>query len=224
MMRTKLADRKLPDYTKAEEIFNMVSHIVGAVFGVVACILSCFVAANNGNPYNIVSAAVFGAFMIMLYTISSIYHGLAPRLLSKKVFQIIDHCTIFFLIAGTYTPIALVAFREYSPWIGWTLFGIIYATAITGATLNAVDLKRYSKLSMICYLAMGWAVVFTAPIIPKVLNAHELFCLIFGGVLYTIGAALYAIGKKKRFAHSVFHIFVVGGSVFHWLSIMSIVK
>lgn len=113
-MRTKLADRKLPNYTKGEEIFNMVSHIVGAVAGIVVLVLCVIAAALNHNPYGVVGSVIYGVTMIMLYTMSSIYHGLRPGM-AKKVFQVIDHCTIYLLIAGTYTPIALSAIRAVNP-------------------------------------------------------------------------------------------------------------
>ena len=108
MRRTKLADRKLPIYTKGEEIFNMTTHIVGGALGVVALVLCVVFASIHGNPYAIVSSVIYGVSMILLYTMSSIYHGLSPKLTAKKVFQIFDHCSIFLLIAGTYTPFCLV--------------------------------------------------------------------------------------------------------------------
>lgn len=125
MARTKLKDRELPDYTKGEEIFNMVSHIVGGALGVVAIVLCVIMAAIHRNVWGIVGGAVYGATMVILYTMSSIYHGLSPKLTAKKVFQVIDHCAIFLLIAGTYTPIALTSLREYSAPLGWTIFGIV---------------------------------------------------------------------------------------------------
>ena len=157
--RTKLKDRTLPNYTKGEEIANMVTHIIGGVIGIVALVLCVVFAAKNKNVYGIVSGSIFGAMMILLYTMSSIYHGLSPKLTAKKVFQIIDHCTIFLLIAGTYTPIVLCAVREYSPALGWTLFGVIWGFAILGIVLNSIDLKKYKTFSMICYLVMGWACI-----------------------------------------------------------------
>ena len=153
--RTKLKDRTLPNYTKGEEIANMVTHIIGGVIGIVALVLCVVFAAKNKNVYGIVSGSIFGAMMILLYTMSSIYHGLSPKLTAKKVFQIIDHCTIFLLIAGTYTPIVLCAVREYSPALGWTLFGVIWGFAILGIVLNSIDLTKYKTFSMICYLVMG---------------------------------------------------------------------
>ena len=159
MKRTKLADRQMPVYTKGEELFNMVSHIVGGAMGILAIVLCAVFAGLNGDVYGVVSGCIFGATMLVLYTSSSIYHGLKPETFSKRVFQVIDHCTIFILIAGTYTPIALCAIREVNTAVGWTLFGVIWGFAIIGIIFNSIDLKKYKKFSMICYLVMGWLIV-----------------------------------------------------------------
>ena len=160
MKRVKLDDRVLPTYTKGEEIFNMVSHIVGGVLGIIAIVLLSVVAAKHHNVYGIVGGVIFGVSMLILYCMSSIYHGLSPRLKAKKVFQVIDHCSIFLLIAGSYTPFSLCSLREYDPTTGWLIFGIIWFTAILGIVFNSIDLKRYKVLSMICYLLMGWCIIF----------------------------------------------------------------
>ena len=136
MVRTKLADRVLPVYTKGEEIFNMASHIVGAGLGLVAMVLCIIFAAIHSNTYGIISSVVYGITIIILYTMSSIYHGLKPERKAKKVFQVLDHCSIFLLIAGSYTPFCLVTFREHNLVLGWTIFGIIWAMAILGIVLN----------------------------------------------------------------------------------------
>jgi len=222
MQRTKLADRTLPDYTKGEEIFNMVSHIVGGAVGVTALVLCVIFAALHGNVYGVVGSAIYGATMIALYTMSSVYHGLSARLMAKKVMQVLDHCTIYFLIAGTYTPVALCNIREYNTALGWSIFGVIWAMAALGVTLTAIDLKKYSKFSMICYLGMGWCIVFTAPLLPKILGVGGVVFLLAGGISYTVGAVLYAVGKKKKlkYMHSVFHLFVVAASILHFFCIL----
>ena len=149
MTRTKLKDRVLPNYTKGEEVFNMTSHIVGAILGIVAITLCVVAAALHGNGYGVVSGAIYGTTMLLLYTMSSIYHGLSPRCKGKKVMQVLDHCTIFLLIAGSYTPFAMCTLREYDTATGWTIFGIIWAMAILGIVLNAIDLRKFKKCSMI---------------------------------------------------------------------------
>ena len=219
MKRTKLSERILPTYTKGEEIFNMTSHIVGGAFGIVATVLCVVFAAIHHNVYGVVSGAIYGASMIILYTMSSIYHGL-HRNNAKKVFQVLDHCTIFLLIAGSYTPFALCTFREYDTATGWTIFGVIWAMAIIGIVLNAIDLKKYKKFSMICYLGMGWAIIFKASLLPVLLSTGGLVLLVAGGVAYTIGAILYGVGKKQKWMHSVFHLFILLGSLLHFFCIL----
>lgn len=220
MVRTKLADRILPTYTKGEEILNTVSHILGAVLGIVATVLCIIQAYNNNNVYGIVSGAIYGVSMILLYTMSSIYHGLNPKRTSKKVLQVLDHCSIFLLIAGSYTPFALCTLREYNTSMGWTILGIIWTMAIIGIVLNAIDLKKYKKFSMFCYLLMGWCIIIKAYLLPELLTKNGFILLLLGGVVYSIGALFYGIGKKKKYMHSVFHFFILGGSLLQFLCIL----
>lgn len=220
MKRQKLSERKLPSYTKGEEIFNMVSHIVGGAVGITALALCVIFAALHRNVYGVVGSAIYGASMIILYTMSSIYHGLKPELMAKKVFQVIDHCSIFLLIAGTYTPITLSALRAANPALGWIIFGVIWAAAALGITLNAIDIKKYKKFSAICYLIMGWCIIFAWKQTVAALGFGGIALLLAGGVSYTIGALFYYFLKKKKYMHSVFHLFVVIGSILHFLAIL----
>lgn len=218
MKRTGLKNRKLPDYTRGEEIFNMVSHIVGGAFGIVALVLCLITSILKGNPWSIVSSVVYGVSMVLLYTMSSVYHGLLPEM-AKKVMQVLDHCTIYLLIAGTYTPIALCAIRPGYPAWGWALFGGVWAIAIVAIVFTAIDLKKYAVLSMICYIGMGWAVLPFAPQAMEAMGQTGFALLLAGGIAYTLGSILYGIGAKKKWLHSVFHIFVVLGSVLHFFAI-----
>lgn len=220
MNRTKLKDRILPVYTKGEEIFNMVSHIVGGAIGIAVTALCVIFAAIHHNVYGVVSGAIYGATMIILYTMSSIYHGMRKDTTAKKVFQIIDHCTIFLLIAGTYTPYTLCTLREHSTALGWTMFGVIWGIAVLGIVLNAIDLKKYKVFSMICYLVMGWCIIIKGRILPELLGTNGFILLVSGGIAYTIGAIFYGIGKKKKYMHSIFHLFVIAGSVLQFFSIL----
>lgn len=220
MSRQKLSERILPDYTRGEEIFNMVSHIVGGAVGIVALSLCVIFAAIHKNVYGVVGSAIYGASMIILYTMSSIYHGLKPELTAKKVFQIIDHCSIFLLIAGTYTPICLSAIREQNVALGWTVFGIIWAAAVLGITLNSIDIKAYRKFSAICYIVMGWCIVFAFKPVAIALTTGGVIFLLAGGISYTIGALIYYFFKKKRYAHSIFHLFVLAGSILQMFTIL----
>lgn len=221
-MKTKQTkENDTPLYTKGEEIFNMVSHIVGGALAIVSITLCVIMAAIHGNVWGVVSGAVYGASMLILYTMSSLYHGLTHKT-AKKVFRIIDHCSIFFLIAGTYTPYMLSGLRPHSPGLAWTIFGIIWAAAALGIVLNAVNMKKFKVFSMICYIAMGWCVAtVTGPMI-KYFNPNCLIFLLLGGISYTLGAVLYGLSKKRniRYMHSVFHLFVLAGSILHFFSIL----
>ena len=219
MKRTKLADRLLPDYTRGEEIMNMVTHIVGGAVGIVALTLCVIFAAIHGNVYGIVTSAIYGTTMISMFTISSVYHGLKPTL-GKKVMQVIDHCTIYFLIAGTYSVIVLSAIRPVYPLLGWGLFAFEWAMTALATTLTAIDLKKYSVFSMICYIGMGWAVIIFWRQTLEVMTLPGFALLLSGGIAYTIGSILYGIGKKKKWMHSVFHIFVVLGATLQFLSVL----
>ena len=220
MTRTKLNDRILPIYTKGEEIFNMTSHIVGGALGIVALVLCIIFSAIHKNTYAIVSSVIYGVMMIILYTMSSIYHGLKPQGKAKKVFQVLDHCSIFLLIAGSYTPFCLVTFREYNSILGWTIFAIIWSMAVLGIVLNSIDIKKYKIFSMICYLGMGWCIIFTANLLPKLLGISGVILLVTGGVAYTVGAILYGVGKKKKYIHSIFHLFILLGSILQFFCIL----
>ncbi len=218
-VRTCLRDRVLPDYTKGEEIFNMVSHIVGGALAIAALVLCVIFAAVYSDAWGVVGAAIYGGTMVVLYTMSSIYHGLRPNT-AKKVFQVIDHCTIYFLIAGTYTPVTLAGLRPDYPVQAFVIFGIVWACCFMAATLTAIDLKKYQILSMICYLAMGWCIIFFIKPTITCLGAGGTVFLITGGLAYTIGAILYGIGKRKKYVHSIFHLFVLAGSVLHFFMIL----
>ncbi len=217
--RIKLRDRLLPNYTRGEEIMNMVTHIVGGGLGVLILAVCLTKAILAKSILGIVGSAIFGGTMIVLYTMSSVYHGLRGGT-SKKVMQIIDHCTIYFLICGTYTPILLSAFVPVYPLLGWGLLAAEWALAILAATLTAIDLKKYNVFSMICYIAMGWGIIFFLDHAISVLTKPGFLLLLSGGIAYTVGAILYGVGSKTRWFHSIFHIFVVLGSVLQALAII----
>ena len=219
MKRTKLSDRQLPDYSRGEELMNMITHIVGGALGVIV-LLTCVVrAALNQNYYGIVSCTIYGTTFITMFTISSVYHGLKPGM-SKKVMQVIDHCTIYFLICGTYTVMALSAIRPVYPKLGWWLFGFEWTMAILATVLTAIDLHTYRVFSMICYIGMGWAIIPFAGVVREVLGVTGFWLLLLGGIAYTVGAVLYGIGSKRKWMHSVFHIFVDIGSLLHFLCVV----
>lgn len=219
MNRIKLDDRELPNYTKGEEIFNMVSHIVGGALGVAALTLCVIFSAIHNNVYGIVSSAIYGVSLILLYTMSSIYHGLSPNRRAKKVFQIIDHCSIFILIAGTYTPFALCTLRQYNTATGWTLFGIVWGLSSLGIALNSIDLKRYRVFSMICYILIGWCIMVKITLLPELLTMKGFLLLLIGGIVYTVGAIFYGLGRNHKWMHSIFHIACIIASALHFFCI-----
>lgn len=209
----------IPKYTRGEEIFNMTSHIVGGGVGVAVTALCVIFAALHGNAWGVVGCSIYGTMMIVLYTMSSIYHGLSPRIRAKKVFRVIDHCSVYLLIAGTYTPIVLCTVREANALTGWMLFAVVWAMAALGITLTAVDLEKFKIFSMICYLVMGWCVVFSWKTTTDALGSVGTTFLLLGGIAYTVGAVIYGLGRKFRYMHSVFHIFCVIGSILQFFCI-----
>ena len=220
MKRTPLAERQLPDYTRGEETCNMVTHIVGGALGILAMVLCPITGARHHDPFAVVSGAIYGFSMLALYAISSVYHGLSPRLFGKKVMQVLDHCTIYFLIAGSYMPVTLCSIRPISPGWAWLLFGVVWATAAVAITLTAIDLKKYARFSMLCYIAMGWCVIVRIDLVYRALPPSGFWLLVMGGVAYTLGAVLYGLGKKRRYMHSAFHVFTVIGSLLQFLCIL----
>ena len=217
--RTRIKDRPLPDYTKGEEIFNMVSHIVGGAIGIAALVLCIIVSAVHHNGYGLAGSIVYGISMITLYTMSSVYHGLKEGT-AKRVMQVLDHCTIYLLIAGTYTPILLSAMRPIDPVASWILLGVVWGLSAIAITLTAIDLKKYAVFSMICYIGMGWCIVFKIPLLIQAVGWGGFWLILLGGVCYTVGAVLYGLGRTKKYMHSVFHLCVVAGSVLHLLAIL----
>lgn len=218
MTRTALKDRVLPNYSRSEEIFNMVTHIVGGAFAVIALVLGIIKSALFSDAWAVVSVSIYGATLVIMYTISSVYHGLRPSI-GKKVMQIIDHCDIYFLIAGTYTPILLCSIREDNPQIAWTVFAVEWGLTALAVVLNSIDIKRFEKFSMACYIGMGWCIVAVLKSTIESITMSGFWWLLLGGIAYTIGAVLYGVGKKIHYIHSVFHIFVIIGSVLQYIAI-----
>ena len=217
--RIKLADRVLPNYTRGEEIMNMTTHIVGGALGVIALILCTAKSIALQNAWGPVSSLVYGISLITLYTMSSVYHGMRPST-AKKVMQVVDHCTIYLLISGSYTVVVLSAIRPAYPVLGWGLFIFEWTMTALAVTLTAIDLKKYSVFSMVCYIGMGWAVIPFWRQTLEVLTRPGFLLLLLGGIAYTIGSVLYGLGKKRKWMHSVFHIFVVLGSLLQFLCVV----
>lgn len=219
MTRTPLCQRTLPNYTRGEDIANMVTHIVGGGLGVVILVISVIIAALRGSAIDVVGASIYGGSMILLYSVSSVYHGLRPCY-GKKVMQVIDHCTIYLLIAGTYTPILLSSVRTVSPVAAWAVFGVEWGLVAFAAVFTAIDHHRFRVMSMICYLGMGWCVLFVLKPTYLAMGGAAFAWLLSGGIAYTVGAVLYGIGGKLPIFHTVFHVFVDLGSILQAICII----
>ncbi|MDP4119492.1 MAG: hemolysin III family protein [Bacillota bacterium] len=203
-------------YTLGEEIFNSVTHGAGSLLAIAGTVVLLVFSVIYGDAWCVVSAAIYGFTLICLYTMSTLYHSIT-HVNAKHFFRIMDHNTIFILIAGTYTPYMLVTLHGT---FGWTILGIIWGTAAIGITLNSIDLEKFRKPSVVLYLIMGWAIVFA---IPSLINnfgnsSLALVFLMVGGIFYTVGIVFYAI-KKIKYFHSIWHLFTIGGSIFHYFSI-----
>lgn len=202
-------------YTLGEEIFSSVTHGVGCLLGIAGTVVLIVMSAIYSDAWSVVSSAIYGASLIILYCMSTLYHAITNDK-AKRFFQIMDHNTIFFLIAGTYTPYTLAIMRGK---IGWILFAVVWAAAILGIVLNSIDLKKYSKLSMVCYIAMGWVIIFAVKPLMEVMTTGNFWLLLVGGICYTAGIIFYAI-KKVRYFHSIWHIFTLAGSILHYFSVL----
>lgn len=205
-------------YSLGEEIFNAVSHGTGGLLSIAGTVILIVFAAIYSSGWGVVGSAIYGASLIILYTMSTLYHAITNRK-AKTFFRIMDHNTIFLLIAGTYTPITLVPLRGV---MGWVLFGIVWTAAILGIVLNSIDLEKYRKPSVFCYVIMGWVVIIALkPMLEKV-NVLSLWFLLIGGLFYTLGIIFY-VKKDKKYFHSVWHLFTIAGSVFHWFAILMMI-
>jgi hemolysin III len=202
-------------YTLAEEIASAVTHGIGALLAIVGGTVLIVFAALTQDAWRIVSGSVYVGSLILLFLMSTLYHALILER-PKQIFRVLDHATIFILIAGSYTPIALVTLKGT---LGWVIFAITWSCASLGIVLNCVSLERFKKFSMFCYVAMGWCIVFA--IIPMI-NAMKLgglLLFLLGGVFYTSGLLFYS-KKNLKYAHGIWHVFVLAGAVFHYFAIL----
>lgn len=219
MKRGNMHHRSLPAYTPGEEAWNAISHGIGAVLSIPATVLCLFRAASHENTYGMIAAAIYGFSLLAVFAVSCIYHGLKPCF-AKTVLRIIDHCTIYLLIAGSYTVIVLSAIRPAFPALGWGLFFFEWVMGAVAICLTAIDLEKYSLFSMLCYVGMGWAVIPSWRQVLQVMGHVGFLLLLSGGIAYTIGAVLYGIGKRRKWMHSIFHLFVLLGALLQFFSII----
>lgn len=208
-----------PVYTKGEEIFNAVSHIVGGALGLIIWIVLAIYAYPNGAY--IASVSVFGLCVIILYTMSALYHFL-PNGAGKKVFRIFDHCTIYLLIAGTYTPFCVIALEGTT--VGIVILAIEWGLAVLGITGNAIAMnnKIIKGFSMAFYCVMGWLILIAFKPLLESISLASFLLLLFGGLAYTFGIIFYALGKKVKYFHSIWHLFDILGTFLQFLSILLI--
>ena len=206
-----------PRYARSEEIANVLSHGFGAAAGVVGLVLLLLATAGAGDAVRVISACLYSATLIALYVASTLYHAL-PEGTAKRVFRVLDHSAIFLLIAGSYTPFCLVALE--GP-VGWTLLTVVWALALAGVVLTAVAIARTRVVAMVLYLGMGWCIVMAAGPVVRALDPVTLLLLVIGGVTYTAGLVFY--GRGFRFAHTVWHLFVMTASGLHWWAVYRVV-
>lgn len=215
MSNTPTKEMRTPVYTLGEEIANSITHGLGAALSIAGCVLLIVFAAFSGDAYKVVSAAVYGTSLIILFTMSTIYHAITNKT-AKYVLRVFDHSSIFILIAGTYTPLTLVTLRGA---LGWTIFGVVWGCAAVGILLNAISVERFKKVSMACYVLSGWCVVLAVVPMVRAMALPGLILLLVGGLLYTVGILFYKL-KSIKYMHSVWHLFVLGGALLHYFSIL----
>lgn len=208
----------LIQYGKAEDIVNSVTHAVGAVFGVIVLILCTVRSAKLDSAMGVVSSVIYGVSMILLYFCSALYHGL-PAGNAKRFMRIVDHAVIYLLIAGTITPCVLIALRSESNVAGWVMFGVTWGCALLGIILTLIDFEKFKVMEMVLYIAIGWTLLFVVKPLFHALSTAGVVLVILGGAVYTVGAIIYGFGKKVKYFHALFHIFVLAGSTLHFVAV-----
>ena len=208
------ADPRIKQYTPTEERINIASHAFGAVLSLVAFILLINHAVETGQSKVVFSFGIFGFSLIVLYFASTIYHSSTTAALRIRM-RVVDHASIYVLIAGTYTPFTLITLNSR---LGWTLFFVSWGLAISGVTLKLFFTGRYTLLSTLMYVVMGWLIIVAIKPLLESLSSEGLFWLALGGLCYTLGAAIYAI-KGIKYNHAIFHLLVLSGSICHFVSV-----
>lgn len=202
-------------YTKGEEIANSITHGIGVLLSIAACVLLIVFSAKTGDGFKVVSFTIFGVALIILYLGSTLYHSITNQR-AKKVFRVIDHSSIYILIAGTYTPFTLTVLRNGK---GWWIFGVVWGISLVGIVMKAIWLERFDKLATMFYLVMGWAIVFAIKDLILVVPRGGIILLVAGGLSYTLGCIFYAVDKWP-YNHAIWHLFVIAGSIFHFFSVI----
>jgi len=196
------------------ERFNSITHLVGTVLALIGASALVTSAAQHADARTITAVAVYGGMLVTLYVSSTLYHSLIG--VAKRVFHVFDHCTIYLLIAGTYTPFMLVTLR--GPW-GWTLFALVWTLALAGVLKDALLHSRFRWISIVLYMLLGWLVVVAIGPLRRALPAAGIAWLLIGGIVYTVGMIFFALSKRVRYTHGVWHLFVLGGSICHYVAV-----
>lgn len=204
---------KIPKYSLSEELINSISHGIGFLLAIVGLVLM-LVKANTWVEY--VTCSIFGTTMILLYIISCIYHALSSKIIGKKVLRVLDHCNVYLLVYGTYIPIALLGVKGT---LGWFLFGFVTLITLIGIILSSISMDKLQVFEVICHLLNGWSILIGMKSLYLNMSFNGIFLLLIGGILYSVGAILYGIGAKKKYMHSIFHFFCLGGTIFHFFAI-----
>ncbi|MBT2257987.1 PAQR family membrane homeostasis protein TrhA [Priestia megaterium] len=202
-------------FTRGEEIANAITHGVGAVLSIVGLTLLIVLSSLEGTPWHVISFTIYGVTMLLLYVSSTLVHSF-PEGKVKDLFEIFDHSSIYLFIAGTYTPFLFIAVKGTT---GWTLFGIVWGIALAGIVFKVFFVKKFLFISTILYVFMGWMIVFAWDSLTQNIAHQGIVLLVVGGVLYTIGAVFY-VWRGFRFHHMIWHMFVLGGTVLHFLAII----
>lgn len=211
---------KISKYTLGEELVSAISHGLGAAFSIVALVLLILKSVELESLRALISSLIYGISLIILYLMSTMYHSLSPKLKAKYVFRVLDHCSIYLLIIGTYAPILIYAMANTKALV---LFLIMSVIGITGIVLNSISLEKFKVYSFISYLILGWIVIFSWSDFMGILSSTALKFIIAGGIAYTLGALIYLVGKKVKYMHSVWHFFVLAGSTLHFIAVYNYV-
>lgn len=215
-MKNKKSKITIPKYTLAEELISSISHGIGALLSIAALVLCIVFASLHHNVLGIISSCIYGVSLIILYAMSSLYHAFKPNK-AKRLFRVFDHCSIYLLIAGSYTPYLLLVVGGIR---GIIMLIIMWLVSIIGIIGNSINVDKFKKISFPIYLILGWMAVFAIKPLINNLATPGLVLLLTGGIIYTLGAIVYLIGSKVKYMHSIWHFFVLGGSIFQFFSIL----
>lgn len=203
----------IPRYSLGEEVFNSISHGIGALLGIVGLVL---MVVKAQTPLAVTCACLFGASIIITYTISCVYHALSARTAGKRVLRVLDHCGVYLLVFGSYIPASLLGVGGA---LGWVLFGVVAFVTVVGITFTAINLSKFSKVGVACHLVSGWSILVGVPQIIANCGFNAFLLILAGGIAYTLGAILYGLGRDYRNIHSVFHVFCLAGTFMQFWAI-----